>query len=70
MLRVGKISTISSVIAFSCFITVGYAGVVLADEQKTGVEPTVEAVTEDDDNDPFEVSDVDTMIKHLKENAG
>jgi len=23
-----------------------------------------------DDNDPFEVSDVDTMIKHLKENAG
>ena len=23
-----------------------------------------------DDNDPFEVSDVDTMIKYLKENAG
>ena len=23
-----------------------------------------------DDNDPFEVSDVDTMIKHLKDNAG
>jgi hypothetical protein len=23
-----------------------------------------------DDNDPFEVSDADTMIKYLKENAG
>ena len=23
-----------------------------------------------DDKDPFEVSDVDTMIKHLKDNAG
>ena len=23
-----------------------------------------------DDDDPFEVSDVDTMIKYLKENAG